>query len=175
MGSLHGSEGGTAIDERRESEGRTMSAPSRGRGRGGQGGHEPRTRIRTRELRAIELAVLGRSQQETAAELGMSQAGVSKLLKRVETRLLREMTEALERQKVQQTLQLKHQYAEAVGAWEASKADRTRKRQRKTQGDGRGQATTVAEVVVQNQHGDPRYLEAARRSLADLRKLWGLE
>ena len=68
-------------------------APRRRRGRGGQGGHEPRARIRTRELRAMELTVLGWSQPQIAADLGVSQAAVSKLLKRIETRLLRELTE----------------------------------------------------------------------------------
>ena len=33
----------------------------------------------------------------------------------------------------------------------------------------------VAELVVENQHGDPRYLEEARKALADHRKLWGLD
>ena len=145
------------------------------RGRGGQGGHEPRTRIRTREFRAIELAVLGWSQQQIATDLGISQAAVSKLLKRVEERILRELAEAIERQKARQTLRLEHQYAEAMRAWEQSKADATRKRQRKTQGGAGGSDSTVAEVVVQNQHGDPRYLEVARKALADVRKVWGLD
>ena len=34
---------------------------------------------------------------------------------------------------------------------------------------------TVAELVVDHEHGDPRYLETARRALADLMKLWGLD
>ena len=40
-----------------------MSRPTR-RGRGGQGGHEPRARIQTRELRAMELSVRGCSQRQ---------------------------------------------------------------------------------------------------------------
>ena len=28
---------------------------------------------------------------------------------------------------------------------------------------------------MENQHGDPRYLEQARKALADHRKLWGLD
>jgi predicted transcriptional regulator len=152
----------------------SQSRPHR-RGRGGQGGHEPRTRLRTRELRALELSNLGWSQHRIAADLGISQAAVSKLLKRAETRQLRELADTLERQKARQTARLEHQYTEATHAWERSKGDATRKRQRKTQ-DGHGGAdATVAEIVVENQHGDPRYLEAARKALADIRKLWGLE
>jgi predicted transcriptional regulator len=152
-----------------------MSAARGRRGRGGQGGHEPRPRIRTRERRALELAVLGWSQYRIAADLGVSQAAVSKLLKRLEGRLLRDLAETLERHKVRQTLRLEHQYAEAMYAWNESKADTTRKRQRKTHGGSGGTDATVAEVVVENQHGDPRYLEGARKALADVRKVWGLD
>jgi predicted transcriptional regulator len=152
-----------------------MSDRTRRRGRGGQGGHEPRVRIRTRELRAIELAVLGWSQHQIATDLGISQAAVSKLLKRVEERILRELVDTIERHKARQTLRLEHHYAEAMRAWEESKADTTRKRQRKTQPGSGGAAATVAEVVVENQHGDPRYLEVARKALADVRKVWGLD
>lgn len=153
-----------------------MSAPAdRRRGRGGQGGHEPRARIRTRELRVMELTVLGWSQHQIAAEVGVSQAAVSKILKRVELRVLRELSAMVERQKARHTLRLEHLYAEAVHAWDESKGDTTRRRQRKSDGGAGGGGATVAEIVVENQHGDPRYLEEARRALADHRKLWGLD
>ena len=29
--------------------------------------------------------------------------------------------------------------------------------------------------MIENQHGDPRYLDEARKILADQRKLWGLD
>jgi len=151
-------------------------SPSRSRrGRGGQGGHEPRTRIRLRELRALELQTQGWSQHQIAAELGISQPAVSKLLKRVELRLLMEMRDTVERQKARQTLRLEHLYAEAMRAWDASKTDATRRRQRKTDGAGGGAGSTVAELVIENSHGDPRYLEQARKSQADLRKVWGVD
>ena len=151
-----------------------INPPRHRRGRGGQRGHDPRARIRTRELRAIELTVLGWTQPQIARDLGISQAAVSKLLKRIETRLLRELAETVQRQKARQTLRLDHLFAEAIRAWHESKADTTRRRQRQTQGvDGTG--ATVAELVVENQHGDPRYLDEARKALADQRKLWGLD
>ena len=147
----------------------------RRRGRGGKGGHEPRARIRTRELRAMELTVLGWSQHQIAADLGVSQAAVSRILARVELRVLQEMTIIVERQKARHTLRLEHLFAEAIQAWEHSKTDTTRRRQRKTQ-SGHGDAgATVAEIVTENQHGDPRYLDEARKALADHRKLWGLD
>jgi predicted transcriptional regulator len=149
--------------------------PRRRRGRGGQGGHEPRARIRTRELRAMELTVHGWSQHQIAADLGISQAAVSKILKRTEIRVLRELTAIVERQKARHTLRLEHIFAEALRAWEQSKGDTTRRRQRKSDSGPGGTGSTVAEVVVENQHGDPRYLEEARKALADHRKLWGLD
>src|SRR5262245_35585369 len=104
--------------------------PRHRRGRGGKSGHEPRARIRTRELRAMELTVLGWSQHHIAKDLGISQAAVSKLLKRVEIRLLCELSETMGRQKAKQMLRLEHLFAEAMGAWNESKADNTRRRQR---------------------------------------------
>lgn len=145
------------------------------RGRGGQGGHEPRARIRTRELRVMELSVLGWSQHEIAADLGVSQAAVSKILRRVEERVLTELRTIVERQKARHSLRLEHLYAESMRAWVDSKVDSTRRRQRKTQGGAGSAGTTVAEIVSENQHGDPRYLDEARKSLADHRKLWGLD
>lgn len=153
-----------------------MNTPRRHRrGRGGQGGHEARARIRTRELRVMELATLGWSQHQIAADLGISQAAVSKILKRVELRILRELTDTVERQKARQSIRLEHLFAESMRAWEGSKADSTRRRQRKTQGGGGAAGATIAEVVVENQHGDPRYLDEARKTLGDHRKIWGLD
>jgi predicted transcriptional regulator len=147
---------------------------ARTRGRGGQQGHEPRARIRTRELRVLELATQGWSQHQIAAEVGLSQAAVSKILQRVEQRLLRELSDSLGRQKARQAIRLEHLFAEAIKAWDASKADATTKKQRKTQ-NADGADASVAEIIVENSHGDPRYLGEARQALADSRKLWGLD
>ena len=101
-------------------------------------------------------------------------SGCFELLKRVELRILRELTETVERQKARQTLRLEHLFAEAMRAWTDSKTDMTRRRQRKTQ-PGSGPGATIAEIVTEIKHGDPRYLEEARKALADHRKIWGLD
>jgi hypothetical protein len=51
-----------------------------------------------------------------------------------------------------------------MAAWHASKADATRRRQRRTDGTGgsTGGVTSVAEVITEAQCGDPRYLAEAR-------------
>jgi hypothetical protein len=150
-----------------------MADRPRGRARGGQGGAEPRRRIRLREIQVLDQLVIGRSQHQIAASLGISQPAVSKIARRIEERLLSDLAYKVERQRARQTLQLHYLYAESMDAWHTSKQDAVRRRQRKT--DDGGDAATVAEVVAENQHGDPRYLEVARKSLADLRSVWGID
>jgi transcriptional regulator with XRE-family HTH domain len=123
----------------------------------------------------MELTILGWSQHQIAADLGLSQAGVSRILRRIETRLVREFAAMVERQKARHTLRLEYLFKEAVDAWDRSKTDTTRRRQRKTESAQGGPGATIAEIVVENQHGDPRYLDEARKALADHRKLWGLD
>ena len=115
----------------------------------------------------MELSVQGWSQRRMAAELGISQPAVSKMLRRIDDRVLRELAEDGDRQKARQTNRLEHLYAEALGGWEQSKTDTTRRRQRKTEVGTNGGGTTIAELVVENRHGDPRF--------PDLRTLWGLD
>jgi hypothetical protein len=120
--------------------------------------------------------VQGWTQGEIAKDLRVSQAAVSKILARADARVLPEMLDHVERQKVRQTQRLEDLFAEARRAWDQSKGDATRRRQRKTDATARsGGAHTIAEVTVESQHGDPRYLDEMRRLLADLRKLWGLD
>jgi DNA-binding CsgD family transcriptional regulator len=151
-----------------------MADHRRGRAHGGRGGAEPRARIRLREIQVLDLAVAGRSQHQIAASLGISQPGVSKILRRIDERVLADGAYKVERQRAQQTLRLQHIYGESMGGWRASKQDGIRRRQRQTSG-GDGPGATVAEVVAENQHGDPRFLEVSRKALADLRSLWGVD
>jgi hypothetical protein len=72
------------------------------------------------------------------------------------------------------TRKFEHVYREGMGAWEGSKSQRTRRRQRQTAAASGLGGGTIAEVVVDDSHGDSRYLEVARRALADLTRLWRL-
>lgn len=138
-----------------------MSDTSRhqGRGRGGQGGHEPRARVESRERRVLERSVRGESQRHIAAEEGLTQGAVSKIIGRMEARVLEALVTVVERQKARQTLRLDYLYREGLQAWEASKADATRRVQRKTQSVTGAATATVVQLAVDTQHGDPRYLE----------------
>ena len=153
----------------------TAARPGVGHGRGGQGGHESHAHVKAREHRVLERSVAGLSQREIAAEEGITQSAVSKILQRVETRVLKELVARVEHQKVRQTLCLVYVYQEGMKAWEASKSDATRRLQKKTQTAAGALSGTVAQLVVENRHGDPRYLEIARKALADQRRVWGLD
>lgn len=151
-----------------------MIARRRGKGRGGKGGHEPPSRVRLREAQVVEHVLEGRTQHQIADALGISQAAVSKIARRVEERLLADLACKAERQRARQTLRLEHIYGQAMRAWQDSKQEGLRRRQRKTEHDG-GAGSTVAELISENRHGDPRYLDEARKALADLRKVWGID
>ena len=154
----------------------TPGRPGSDHGRGGQGGREPRATVQARALRVLERSVAGLSQREIAAEEGMSQSAVSKILQRLEARRLGGTRGAGRAAKsTRQTLCLDHLYRESLRAWEASKADATRRVQKKTQPGVGAPSATVAQFVVDTQHGDPRYLEVARKVLADQRRVWGLD
>lgn len=64
----------------------------------------------------------------------------------------------------------------SASPWDRSKTDATRRRQRQSDaGTSGGADHTIAEVTVESQHGDPRYLDESRKVLADLRRVWGLD
>jgi transposase len=151
-----------------------VTVPRRGKGRGGKGGHEPRSRVRFREVQVLEFLREGRTQHQIADALGISQPAVSKIVQRVEERLLTDLAYKTERQRARQTLRLEHLYGQAMQAWQDSKQEDVRRRQRKTD-HGSGTASTIAELISENRHGDPRYLDEARKALADLRKVWGVD
>ncbi len=144
----------------------------RRRARGGKGGAEPRLRLRRREHEVLDLTTAGFDQYAVARRLGISQSAVSQILTRVDQRWATENLDYVHRQKMAATRKLDRLYREAMHAWEASKTHKTRRRQRKTDGTGGRQGHAMAEVVVEDSHGDPRYLDAARRALADRDRLW---
>lgn len=145
------------------------------RGRGGKHGAEPTARVRLREVKAMQLHLEGRSQHDIARTLGVSQPAVSKMLRRIEERLLADVAWRVDRQRARHSLRLEFLYGEAVRAWRASQDDGVRRRQRKTDGSSGGGTVTVAELTSESRHGDPRFLDEARRVLSDLRTLWGVD
>ena len=142
---------------------------------------------REREARAWELKQQLWTDERIAAELGVDRSTVTKALQRVERRVLAHLEDSISQLKVRQTAQLEYLAAEAVSAWEASKrpAETTRtvieRAETPADDDARAGEARKPEVIVKTtltvkgQSGDPRFLNAAREALADVRKLWGLD
>ena len=72
---------------------RRRSTARRAPQRGGQQGYEPPVTRMRRDERILELALERWSQRQIAAEVGLTQGGVSKALRRILTRQLTTMTE----------------------------------------------------------------------------------
>lgn len=152
-----------------------MTARRRRRGRGGQGGWEPRPTLRDRQRQVLTLETEGLTQDEIAHRLGITQPAVSKILARVDARLTADLTAVVAAQRARQIRHLLHVHREALKAWERSKADVTRRSQRTRSGAGAGGADTTAEIVVATRHGDPRYLSEALKAMAEVRALLGVQ
>ena len=69
------------------------------RSRGGKGGAEPRMRIVERQRLVVERSLAGDSQHQIATLLGISQAAVSKILRRVEDATIAALRDSLGREK----------------------------------------------------------------------------
>ena len=138
-------------------------------------GYTAATRIRDPNAFAMRMAPEMRPGGCMTARALPGGGAVSKILSRLEQRALEELVDRVERQKARQTLRLDYLYWESLRAWDASKTDATRRVQRKTDRGPGTPGATVAQLVVETQHGDPRYLELARKALADQRTLWGLD
>ena len=65
----------------------------------------------------LERSIQGASQREIAAVEQLTQGAISKILRRAEDRVLRELAAVVEQQKARQALRLDYVYCESVRAW----------------------------------------------------------
>jgi hypothetical protein len=138
---------------------------------------------RKREQVAFDLAVKGLTETEIAEELDkqglgkVTQQAVSKMLIRVENRMLREMSERVKAMKVRQTASLQKIHREAMAAWEQSKKPQKSLTTKLGPPGENGEPGKVREShsTLRDQDGDPRYLDQAMQALADIRKIWGVD
>ena len=133
---------------------------------------------RAREARAWFLRTREfRSHEEIAQDLGVDRSTVSKALKRVLSRVSLVTTEEIRAKKVEQVAQLEAIAAEAMQAWRASTKSKTKVTKR-TRPGGDGEGGKAPDDVTQQaeaQTGDVAYLQEARASLAEVRKILGLD
>jgi hypothetical protein len=139
---------------------------------------------RKRELVAFELSAMkSLTETQIAEELAkqglgqVTQQAVSKMLQRIEERMLKEMSAKVKRMKVWQTTALQKLYRDARDAWEESKKPQKSVTTKHGPSSDNGEPGQVKESlsVLRDQDGDPRYLEQARQALADIRKIWGVD
>lgn len=104
-----------------------------------------------KEDRAFKLRVQGWSQQHIATELGMSQQGVSVVLKRASERFAKNFLDKMKHVKDEQCAQLEQMCDNAIMAWEKSKKSKLYK-----------------------DVGDPKHIELWRRLKEDIRKVLGI-
>jgi DNA-binding CsgD family transcriptional regulator len=139
----------------------------RQRRRGGRGGAEPKALIVDREATVWEWSCRGLRQRAIAERVGISQAAVSKILRRVQRRVEAGMSATHARMQAQHVDRLELVLAAALDGWEASRTDRTRRRQRQVDGSAGSEAQDrMAEIVVETRAGDARFLREARETIA---------
>ena len=145
------------------------------RSAGGQQGYEPPVTRMRRDERILELALERWSQRQIAAEVGLTQGGVSKALRRIFTRRLATLTQEAEASRVKLVLLAERRARAAREGHARSQADVTTRRQRKVAAGGGAAATTVVELETQSAAGNPTYLAVEQRSDEFAAKLLGLD
>ena len=153
---------------------RRRSTARRTPARGGQQGYEPPVTRMRRDERLLDLALERWSQRQIAAEVGLTQAGVSKALRRILTRQLATLTEETEAYRLKLVLLAERRARAAREGHARSQADVTTRRQRKVAAGGGAAATTVVELDTQSAAGNPNYLAVEQRSDEFAAKLLGL-
>jgi Mn-dependent DtxR family transcriptional regulator len=123
--------------------------------------------IRYRETYAHKRRLERATQWEIANELGISQAAVSKILRRIDRRILRQMEADVQLVKVRQSRRLNDLYEEALYGWRESLGVEWKDTSRS------GERAEKVESS-RTRSGDPRFLAAALAVLESERRLWGL-
>ena len=132
--------------------------------RGGQHGYEPPVTRMRRDERILELVLERWSQRRIAAEVGLTQGGVSKALRRILTRQLATMTQDAEAYRLKLVLLAERRARAAREGHARSQEDVTTRRQRQVAAGGGAAATTVVELETQSAAGNPNYLAVEQRA-----------
>ena len=144
------------------------------RARGGKGGYEPPAVRMRRDERILELALDRWSQRRIAAEVGLSQVGVLKALRRILREHVAAGQQDVEVYRVKLLLLAERRARAARDGHARSTEDVTTRRQRKTTGAD-GTAATTAELETQSSPGNPQYLAVEQRCDEFAAHLLGLD
>lgn len=156
--------------------------------------NDPPEMVALRETRVWELRLQFRTENQIAKELGISQPGVSKILKRVLRRHQMELGLSVQEHQIEQVHLLRAIAMEAWDAWLASKAG-SKKIQKRTYVDqseapklvGTGEKPKLSTALIkyggkkfeqtvmstEEDHGHAPYLAICIRALQDIREITG--
>jgi len=125
---------------------------------------------RAREERAWDLRLKGLSHARIADEIGVDRTTVTKILQRVRKRTQAKVDQDVDQHRSEMIAKYEKIYAEAMVAWEASKGQSKTATQKDSEKFGK-----ETSVRIEEEHGDPRYLQAAMTAMKDLQKLVGTD
>lgn len=144
----------------------------------------PKEVLLERERRAWDLRQQGLTHERIAAELNLDRSTITKMLGRLSVRASKNMMEMVIEEKIGQIARLNHIVDEAMQAWERSKetaktvrrqqADAAAQEEGDVEGSARKKKVTTT-TLVQDQDGDPRYLDVAIKAMNEIRKILGLD
>lgn len=128
-----------------------------------------------RDERILELALDRWSQRRIAAEVGLTQVGVSKALRRILRRHLADVRQEVETYRIKLLLMTERRARVAREGHDRSCQDVTIRRQRKTTGGTRNTDATTAELETHSAPGNPHYLAVEQRCDEFAAQLLGLQ
>jgi predicted transcriptional regulator len=149
-------------------------------------GTTKRHAVRLQEVRGLETARRcwdlyakhGWTHAQIAEELHLTQSAVTKALQRAEQLGLKAMLDTVQHQKVVQFTRLERIYREAMLGYARSCEARIRKGKRSSTVNRGSRGVVKGKTSVhrsETRDGDPKFLNAARAALADIRALLGLD
>ncbi len=146
-----------------------------------------------RKKRATQLYLEGYAQFEIAIRLGVTQAAVSKIIKRVKKEWQTEVVTNTAAARNREIARLENIYKVAIKAWKRSKRNaesesiskeyaRLEKKMRKLKGRGDGKRSRCPLIVIKKksdrktmgQSGDPRFLYLAKECIETIAKIRGI-
>jgi hypothetical protein len=126
-------------------------------------------RSRELEVRVWQLLSAGKTPTAISREIGIARQSVHRIIRRVERFYHATVMNTVDEQRQRQGYRLNAVVEKALAAF--SRSTQPAKRVKHIVGNG----TDLTVTELRTRHGDARHLAQARKGLADLRKLYGLD